>query len=65
MALTEQIKNAYIEILREELLPAMGCTEPIAIAYAAAILRDALGVLPLQIKASCSGNIGCINFYLL
>ena len=57
MALTGQIKNAYFEILREELLPAMGCTEPIAIAYAAAILRDALGVLPLQIKASCSGNI--------
>lgn len=57
MALTEQIKQAYTAILREELLPAMGCTEPIAIAYAAAILRDALGQDPESIAAFCSGNI--------
>lgn len=57
MALTEQIKASYLEILREELLPAMGCTEPIAIAYAAAILRDALGAEPARIDVSCSGNI--------
>ena len=57
MALTEQIKTAYSEILHEELLPAMGCTEPIAIAFAAAILRDALGRDPEQIVALCSGNI--------
>ena len=39
MALPESIVSAYKTILREELLVAMGCTEPISIAYAAAILR--------------------------
>ena len=33
----------YVNILKEELVPAMGCTEPIAIAYAAAVLRETLG----------------------
>ena len=47
----------YTEILKKELVPAMGCTEPIAIAYAAAILRDALGKIPKKIEASFSGNI--------
>lgn len=36
----------YIQILNEELVPAMGCTEPIAIAYAAAKARDVLGTFP-------------------
>ena len=49
--------RAYTEILKEELLSAMGCTEPIAIAYAAAILRDALGQEPLAIRAGFNGNI--------
>ena len=40
--------QAYLEILREELIPAMGCTEPIALAYGAAIARDVLGELPNQ-----------------
>lgn len=40
-----------------ELRPAMGCTEPIAIAYASSILRKTLGVDPTEIKASFSGNI--------
>ena len=39
----ESLYNAYINILKEELLPAMGCTEPIAVAYAAAVARDTLG----------------------
>ncbi len=47
----------YESILRDELRPAMGCTEPIAIAYAAAILRDALGEDALKIDAGFSGNI--------
>ena len=38
--------QAYVEILKEELIPAMGCTEPIALAYAAAKAREVLGVLP-------------------
>src|SRR3974377_1963391 len=47
----------YIEILKEELVPALGCTEPTAIAYASAMARDALGVFPSRLKIYCSGNI--------
>ena len=57
MALPESITTAYKTILREELLVAMGCTEPISIAYAAAILRKALGCIPERIVAELSGNI--------
>jgi CheY-like chemotaxis protein len=39
----------YVQILREELLPAMGCTEPIAVAYAAAKARETLGVMPERV----------------
>ena len=42
----DSIYHAYIDILKEELVPAMGCTEPIAIAYAAAAAREELGALP-------------------
>lgn len=55
--LSENIKITYEEILREELMLAMGCTEPIAIAYASAILADALGEGASEICASLSGNI--------
>ena len=57
MALSEKIIQDYKTILREELLVAMGCTEPISIAYAAAILRRAMGVRPERIMAELSGNI--------
>lgn len=49
--------ETYLAILREELVPAMGCTEPIALSYAAAQLRKTLGMEPEQLKALCSGNI--------
>ncbi|MEN8078163.1 L-serine ammonia-lyase, iron-sulfur-dependent, subunit alpha [Clostridioides difficile] len=49
--------NDYLQILKEELVPAMGCTEPIAIAYAAAKAREMLGKMPDKIIARCSGNI--------
>lgn len=49
--------NAYIKILEEELVPAMGCTEPIAIAYCAAIMKDTLGNIPEKIDVYVSGNI--------
>ncbi len=49
--------NEYINILKEELVPAMGCTEPIAIAYAAAKARAVLGELPDTVKIEVSGNI--------
>ena len=48
---------AYVQILREELVPAMGCTEPIAIAYAAAKARQVLGALPERMEVAVSGNI--------
>jgi len=47
----------YIEILKEELIPAMGCTEPIAIALAAAKAREALGAMPERCAVEVSGNI--------
>lgn len=49
--------SQYLQILREELLPAMGCTEPIAMAYAAAKARQTLGELPDKIDIVISGNI--------
>ncbi|MBR5524672.1 MAG: serine dehydratase subunit alpha family protein [Clostridia bacterium] len=55
--LNEKIKQDFLSILAEELIPAMGCTEPIALAYAAARGREALGMEPERITARCSGNI--------
>ena len=55
--LTAETTNAYLSILREELVPATGCTEPIALAYAAARLRVLLGAAPTRIEADISGNI--------
>lgn len=55
--ISELISKNYEAILKEELVPAMGCTEPIAIAYASSIVRDALGCEPEEIRASFSGNI--------
>ena len=49
--------NAYVKILEEELVPAMGCTEPIAVAYAAALARQALGQLPETVEIHVSANI--------
>lgn len=49
--------NNYIEILRSELIPALGCTEPIAIAYASAKARDVLGSFPEKLELYCSGNV--------
>ncbi|MBR5272806.1 MAG: serine dehydratase subunit alpha family protein [Clostridia bacterium] len=49
--------SKYIQILNEELQPAMGCTEPIALAYAAAKARALLGALPERLTVEVSGNI--------
>ena len=57
MSLPTHIQSTYTAILREELVPAMGCTEPIAIAYAASILRHALGANPTTLRVELSGNI--------
>lgn len=50
------IYKNYLAILREEMIPAMGCTEPIALAYGAARARDPWKE-PERIVAKCSGNI--------
>lgn len=47
----------YLNILKHELVPALGCTEPIAIAYAAAKARQVLGEFPEQVEMHLSGNI--------
>ena len=55
--LSETCKEGYLAILKEELIQATGCTEPIAIAYCAAVLRKVLGALPEEVTAEVSGNL--------
>ncbi len=55
--LSEETLSAYSAILNEELVPALGCTEPIAVAYAAARAREILGRMPEGLRVRCSGNI--------
>lgn len=55
--ITRQKYQDYINVLKEELIPAMGCTEPIAIAYAGSIAREHLGCLPERVEIEVSGNI--------
>lgn len=54
---TDKRYSTYIQTLKEELIPAMGCTEPIALAYAAAKAREALGSLPDKVTIEASGSI--------
>lgn len=57
MVKTDEKYGAYVQILKEELIPAMGCTEPIALAYAAAKAREVLGVKPDRVLVEASGSI--------
>ncbi|MFZ5987623.1 MAG: serine dehydratase subunit alpha family protein [Bacillota bacterium] len=57
MSLDSKKYQAYITVLKEELVPALGCTEPIAIAYAAAKAYEILGNFPDKLIVKCSGNI--------
>ena len=57
MQLTKDLSQNYTTILKEELVAAMGCTEPIAIAYAAAKAYRELGEMPEHIRITCSGNM--------
>lgn len=57
MKLSKEDYINFVEILKEELTPAFGCTEPIAIAYCAAKARETLGCLPEKIVIEASGNI--------
>ena len=55
--LDKKIYDNFVMILKDELVPALGCTEPIAIAYAAAKAREVLGQMPETMEMCCSGNI--------
>ena len=57
METLEKTFHDYTKILKSELLTALGCTEPICIAYCSAVMRDALGEEPQKIRAYCSGNL--------
>ena len=54
---SDTLYQSYLNILKEELVPAMGCTEPIALAYAAAKAREVLGALPERVEIGASGSI--------
>ena len=55
--LSKEYYRTYVQILKDELVPAMGCTEPIAIAYAGAVARKTLGALPERVEVAVSRNI--------
>ena len=55
--LSDSVYVEYVKILEEELIPAMGCTEPIAVAYCTALARRALGALPEKIDVRASASI--------
>ena len=57
MVKNDLVYETYVEILKEELVPARGCTEPIAIAYCASKLRDTLEGFPSELEIYVSGNI--------
>ena len=53
----KEIYKGCLAVLRDELVPAMGCTEPVAVAYAAALARKTLGAIPDKVDVAVSGNI--------
>ena len=57
MERNSNVYQTYVRILQEELIPAMGCTEPIAIAYAAAKAREVLEAMPDRVEIGVSNNI--------
>ena len=63
--LDKKTASDVLAILTEELIPAMGCTEPISLAFASARAREVLGSLPESITAYCSGkmikNVRCVT----
>ena len=65
MERTSKVYQAYVRILQEELIPAMGCTEPIAIAYAAAKAREVLGQLPGSVWITVHHTIQWTLFHLV
>ena len=61
MEKTNEKYSAYIQILKEELIPAMGCTEPIALAYAAAVAKKVLGQMPERYIGLPQDDTGAVD----
>ncbi len=57
MALSQELNDMYVAILKEELIPSLGCTEPVSLALGAATARHYLGSLPDRVEIHCSGNL--------
>ena len=57
MKITQQDKEEIISIIKTEVVPAIGCTEPIAVALAVAKAKETLGSLPKQINVRLSANV--------
>ena len=57
MDICSETYKIYVDILKRELVPAMGCTEPIAVAFCAAKARETLGKMPRNVRIQASGNI--------
>lgn len=57
MHMIREKEKFFCNVLKRELIPALGCTEPIALAYAAAKVRSVLGCFPQRMELYCSGNI--------
>lgn len=55
--MNNEMYSSFVYILKSELVPALGCTEPIAIAFAAAKAKEVLGTAPTHLDVYCSGNI--------
>ncbi|MBQ1522487.1 MAG: serine dehydratase subunit alpha family protein, partial [Erysipelotrichaceae bacterium] len=55
--LSKEVYDIYTTLLKTELIEATGCTEPIALALAAAKARQVLGEMPEEVEVYCSGNI--------
>lgn len=53
----DRVYQDLVAILHKELIPAMGCTEPVAVAYAGALARELLGGLPERVEVKASGNL--------
>lgn len=57
----KELYNAYIRVLQKELVPAMGCTEPIAVAYAAAVEAGILGIKMFRQGSQLVGGDGIVS----
>lgn len=53
----EKLKEKFCKVLKEEVVPAFGCTEPVAVAYASARAREVLGEMPTRVELTLSGNV--------